>query len=83
MNYARLQGKTELVSNFERSAIWAEDPKFVPILCHSSGECAGTQDLGAMGRLKSNARNAAVKKLITDPDFRGKHGPSVKTNISL
>jgi hypothetical protein len=36
MNYARLQGKTELVSNFEGSAIWAEDPKFVPILCHSS-----------------------------------------------
>lgn len=41
--YARIQGKTALVSHFQNSSLMNEDKRCRPILFHSEGPEAGNQ----------------------------------------
>ena len=43
--YARIQGKTALVSHFQNSSLMNEDKRCRPILFHSEGPEAGDQVL--------------------------------------
>ncbi|KAL9229226.1 hypothetical protein vseg_004714 [Gypsophila vaccaria] len=42
--YARIQGRTALISNFQNSSLMNEDKRCRPILFHSENTCAGHQE---------------------------------------
>ncbi|WVZ21633.1 hypothetical protein V8G54_008955 [Vigna mungo] len=71
--YARIQGKTALVSHFQNSSLMNEDKRCRPILFHSEGSEAG--DLIVQEHLPANPNNVNIQGLrsseLHSSDFAG------------
>ncbi|KAG9447523.1 hypothetical protein H6P81_013651 [Aristolochia fimbriata] len=78
--YARIQGKTALVTHFQNSSLMNEDKRCRPILFHSEGTEAGEQII--QEPFPSNSLNARVLKQEGAPNSEDSLESPTKDNFS-